>query len=507
MLYAKTRSCALGMAGRLGLLLVVVALLAPRSGWGGPDDTIAPPEALSEIRDELSALVADDEVPSAAVGVAHEGDILWQEAFGWADRDERRPATPHTPYSIASVTKPMTATAIMRLAENGDLDLNAPVDRYLHDTALVERAGSADDATVRRVLDHTSGLPTHYQFFYDDESHSRPPMEESIRRYGVLTFPPGVRHQYSNIGYGVLDQVIRTVADTTYAAFMHDEVFAPLGMEQSTVGLSDRLNADWANRYDANGEPLPFYDFDHRGGSAVFSSVHDLLRFGMLHVGTLRDDQQAILSDDALSAMRERSATTGENAGYGLGWSIRTHEQGAREVYHSGSMGGVRTLLLTVPDEELIVTLLLNGENGSLLNMVREIAHTLLPNDLDTPGQSPPERPASQSAPIGGTWEGRVVTHADQKDVTMHVDDEEMTIRLGEQSTAPVHNVHIDEEGFVHGIVARTIDTDDTNRHPHLLRLLLKPDGDRLYGAVTAISQGSSRPGYALSSYLELERE
>ena len=496
------------MAGRLGLLLVLLTLLVPRSGWSGPDDTIAPPETLSDIRAELSALVSDDEVPSAAVGVAHEGDILWQEAFGWADREDRRPATPHTPYSIASITKPMTATAIMRLAENGDLDLDAPVNRYLHDTALVERAGSADDATVRRVLDHTSGLPTHYHFFYDDESHSRPSMEESIRRYGVLTFPPGARHQYSNIGYGVLEQVIRNAADTTYAAFMREAIFEPLDMEQSTVGLPDRLNADRAIRYGANDEPLPFYDFDHRGASAVFSSVHDLLQFGMLHVDTLQDDQEVILSDDALAAMHERSATTGENSGYGLGWSVRDHEQGAREIYHSGSMGGVRTLLLTIPDEELVVTLLLNGENGEPLDLVREIAHTLLPDDFDAPAsESLPERPASHAAPIGGTWSGDLVTYAGRTDVTMHVDDEGLTIRLGEQPTAPVYNAHTDEEGFVHGIVLRSIDTEDTNRHPHLLRMLLKPDGDRLYGAVTALSQGDARPGYALSSYLELERE
>jgi CubicO group peptidase (beta-lactamase class C family) len=101
--------------------------------------------------------------------------VLWEEGFGWADRANRIPATPHTLYSLASISKPITSTGLMILQERGLLDLDRPIDDYLGDAKLTARVGSAADATVRRVANHTAGLPLHYQFFYADQPHRPPP--------------------------------------------------------------------------------------------------------------------------------------------------------------------------------------------------------------------------------------------------------------------------------------------------------------------------------------------
>src|SRR5947199_6153899 len=156
------------------------------------------------IRDLICARLVEQVLPSLAVAVARDGEILWEEGFGWADRENRIPATEHTLYSLASISKPITATGLMVLKERGKLDLDRPIDDYLGDARLNARVGNAKKATVRRIANHTSGLPLHYHFFYEDEPYRRPPMDETIRRYANLVTAPGERYYYSNLGYGLL---------------------------------------------------------------------------------------------------------------------------------------------------------------------------------------------------------------------------------------------------------------------------------------------------------------
>ncbi|MDQ2743513.1 MAG: beta-lactamase family protein, partial [Chloroflexota bacterium] len=152
-------------------------------------------------------ILVQQSLPSLAIAVAQHGEILWEEGFGWADREAMIPATPHSMYSLASISKPITATALMVLKERGLVDLRRPINEYLGDVCIQGHAGDPADATVLRVASHTSGLPLHHHFFYKDEPYPRPPMGETIRRYGNLVSAPGERYQDSNLGYGILDHL------------------------------------------------------------------------------------------------------------------------------------------------------------------------------------------------------------------------------------------------------------------------------------------------------------
>lgn len=119
---------------------------------------------FDDIRAYISSEMADKSVPSISVAVAQDGKILWEESFGWADREKRIEATPHTMYSMASISKPMTATGLMTLVQAGKIDLEKPVNDYLGNVKLRARVGDASGATVRRVANHTAGLPTNPTF-------------------------------------------------------------------------------------------------------------------------------------------------------------------------------------------------------------------------------------------------------------------------------------------------------------------------------------------------------
>src|SRR5215813_10504490 len=125
----------------------------------------SPATAFDRVREFIKQQLTERRLPSIAVAVARDGQIIWEEAFGWADSEKRIPATAHTMYSLASISKPFTATGLMILKERGRIELDRPINEYLGKAKLHARVGDPAEATVRRVANHTAGLPPHYQHF------------------------------------------------------------------------------------------------------------------------------------------------------------------------------------------------------------------------------------------------------------------------------------------------------------------------------------------------------
>jgi len=349
-----------------------------------------PAEAQFErISADIERKLVEQDLPSLAVAVAKDGRIIWEAGFGWADREKRIPATEHTMYSLASISKPITATGLMTLVEQGLIDLDRPIDDYLGNAKVNGRAFDASSATVRHVAGHQAGLPLHYQFFYEDEPYRRPPMDETIRRYANLVTAPGERFQYSNLGFGILDYVIARVSGKTYPDFMREEVFLPLGLTRTSVDIGAGLENFTATRYAADGTAIPFYDFDHPGGSAVFSSAHDLVRFGMFHLKNHLSDQRPIITDATIDEMTAATGNTGERNGYAIGWSFGRSEKGLRTVRHGGGMGGVSTTLILLPEENAAVVVLGNASSSLTGEIANQILAALVPDMVDPPSEEP----------------------------------------------------------------------------------------------------------------------
>ena len=189
-----------------GLLAVVLVLLCVATVFGSSSLAETPDKnenvgannpQFAHVRAQIESVMLKDQLPSIAVAVAQHGKIIWEQGFGWADREQLRPATPDTLYSLASISKPFTATAIMSLVKQGKMRLEAPANDYLGASKITGLGGDASGATVYRLLNHTSGLPLHWQFFYSNEDYP-PPMEDTILRYGNAINPPGELFQYSN---------------------------------------------------------------------------------------------------------------------------------------------------------------------------------------------------------------------------------------------------------------------------------------------------------------------
>jgi CubicO group peptidase (beta-lactamase class C family) len=446
--------------------------------------------------------------PSVAVAVAKDGRIIWEDAVGLANREKRIAATVNTIYALASISKPITATGLMVLVERGLVDLDEPVNAYLGAAKITGLAANADGATVRRVLSHTAGLPLHSQFFYADRGYSPPPMDETIRRYGNLVFPPGRVSEYSNLGYGIVGYIIERASRQRYAEFMRREVFAPLGLTHTSIDLPAGLEDFVAERYDNSGRPLPFFTFDHVAASSVYSSAHDLIRFAMFHLKNRLADQRPILKEATLDQMHQPVPPSNS----GLGFAVL---EGGSRLGHTGGMPGATTLMVLFPAANVAVVVLANTSTrpaamAQEFSIAQEAAAAAQPGSAAPqlgPAPSPPGTPALVVTPeLAGEWSGTLRTYEGTVPMRLLIDSRgHIQARIADQPATSVTNVTFD-----HGRLAGTFDaripTDDAARWPHNISIGLLLTGGKLAGEVTANST-ADRIYFSLSSYAELTKK
>jgi CubicO group peptidase (beta-lactamase class C family) len=503
----------------------LVGLLASVLAAGGVRAQPAPPAgaplldeaARARLKPRCAASSTPAALPSLAVAVARDGVVLWEAGFGHADLARGVRATPATLYSVASISKPITATAVLRLVDAGRVRLDQPLDDWLP-ARLDGAGGDRAQATVARTLSHTAGIPLHYRFYWTD-APERPNIPRTLARYGRVVFPPGTVYSYSNLGYGFLGELVARAGGTTYERYVRDHVFRPLGMTRSTIGTGAGF-AGRAVRYDAERRPIVDYDFDHRAASAVFTSARELLRFGMFHLGTppRTADGRALgpwappLAAATVARM-QRVETPGDTAsGYALGWFV-DRDHGARRVRHTGGMPGVATVLALYPEHGLAVVVLANQSSALPSRVATEVAAAVLPPDyarqLAERRAAPPSTPPPFAAPAAlvGEWQGTVRTHDGAAlPLVLRVAEGEVRVRLGERPGLwTLLNEPSFRDGVLGGRFVGTIPTRDASQRPHAVVVALRLSGDTLAGWAAAQASTATND-FSLSSYAALGR-
>jgi CubicO group peptidase (beta-lactamase class C family) len=314
-------------------------------------------------------------LPGMSLGVVKGDEIIYLKGFGEAD-DSGREVTPQTPFLIASLTKSFTALAVMQLAEEGKVDLDAPVHRYVPWFQVADPEASAK-ITVRQLLNHTSGLPSLSEGEY--EMLAGPPakddLENTVRglRTVQLTSPPGEVFQYSNVGYATLALVVQTVSGEPYGEYLEQHVYGPLRMHNSFVSQWEAQMSGMATGYRYwFGVPMAYdwsYSHAELGAGFTISSAEDLAHYliAQLNGGRYRGTQ--ILSPEGIAEMHRPNVPSRVSPypieeSYGMGWFVREYASGLRTVEHAGDAPNFHADVVMVPGEQLGVVLLANGRNG-----------------------------------------------------------------------------------------------------------------------------------------------
>jgi CubicO group peptidase (beta-lactamase class C family) len=300
----------------------------------------AEPASLDAAFQIVKDTVTAGDVPGAVALVAHQGKMVREGAFGLCDVENKRPFTPQTICWIASITKPITVAAAMKLVDRGQLGLDDPVEKYLPEFAdQKDKEGRHWPITIRQLMSHTSGIqanpPSRPSFFFAQDWLGREMSEIApLIAKTTLEFQPGSKAQYSNAAPYVLGRIIELRSGKRFHEFVHEAILEPAGLRDSyfIIPASEAERTAVVYR-EMRGERVTFFRFDPGwrvtmtlpdGG--LFSSPREITRFLQVFL----DDDGRVLSHDSVKAM-----LASQIPGWGLGWALE--KDGL--FLHTGSSG------------------------------------------------------------------------------------------------------------------------------------------------------------------------
>ena len=301
-------------------------------------------------------------IPGVQVAVAVNGKLVWSEGFGYADAARQRPVTRETQFRIGSVSKPLTATAVALLYEQGKLDLDAPVQRYV--PTFPEKGYPI---TTRQLGGHLAGI-RHYegQEFFSNRHYATVLDGLKIFQDDSLLFPPGTRFSYSSYAWNLVSAVVEGASGDDFLHYMSAHVFRPLGLTHTAPDRVDSLVPGRTQFYDRDSAGrlhiAPTVDNSYKWAGGVFvSTAEDLVQFGsaLLDPGLLKRETLDLL-------FTSQRTNAGSETGYGIGWFLRTDSSGHRWAFHGGSAVGGTAVLGLDRDSRVVVAILTNLSDAPL---------------------------------------------------------------------------------------------------------------------------------------------
>ncbi|MBK9154314.1 MAG: serine hydrolase [Chloracidobacterium sp.] len=313
-------------------------------------------EVISKV-DEYMALAERIDRFNGAILVARDGKPLVSRGYGMANVEWDIPNSPKTAFRLGSVTKPFTSVAIMILQERGKLSISDPACKYISDCPA-----AWEPITIRHLLTHTSGIPNYTAFPGFLEKRAMMPLgaNELLADYKSkpLDFAPGERNSYSNSGYHLLGVIIEKASGKSYAEFLQENIFGPLGMKQTGYDTHRDVIKWRAAGYRREGDGFvhaPYMDMliPYSAG-ALYSTVGDLLIF-----------DQALLTDKLLTQKSRDEMFTPFKGNYALGWGVGKRFERA-STSHGGAINGFASQFIRFPDDKVTIVVLSNVQGSGV---------------------------------------------------------------------------------------------------------------------------------------------
>lgn len=356
------------------------------------------PDVSSKI-DALFSRWMKENMPGAAVGIIHHGKILHNKGYGLSNIQTKTPITPQTVFDLGSVSKQFTSLAVMLLEQRGNLSYDDPLSKF-----FPEFPPYANKITIRQLMQHTSGLPDYEAAFlregkidkeyprttkragWDYEPTSMDALQ-ILTKQPNLRFPPGDEWEYSNSGYMVLAQVVARAADQRFADFMRENIFKPLGMNQTLVVDDSRPDVqNKAASYTLRKGKFENLDYTPvnwiYGDGNVNSTLEDMLKW----VQAL-DEQKLVEDYTWKAAFSPGELNSGAATGYGFGWYLGP-ALGLQKISHTGSWAGFRNCMVLYPTEHFGIVILSNTaeiDYTERSDLTFKIARLYLSNQMKLP--------------------------------------------------------------------------------------------------------------------------
>ncbi|MCU1285145.1 MAG: beta-lactamase [Acidobacteriales bacterium] len=336
-----------------------------------------PPDTCDSVDRIAKQVLATTTVPSASIAIVKDGKIAYVQAYGDARLDPRTPATPPMRYSIGSISKQFTATAILMLAEQGKLSLDDTVSKFIPNLTR------ANEVTIRQLLSHTSGYQDYWpQDYVPPFMLTQVTADTILDRWArkPLDFDPGTKWQYSNTNFVIAGVIIEKASGTPLLKFLSDKIFSPLGMNTVVNIDQDRLTQTdpvGYMRY-ALGPPRVA---PKEGKGWLFAAGELAMPAQELAKWDIAMLDQKLLKPASYKEMQtEVKLKNGEGTGYGLGISVGT-QSGHRALSHGGEVSGFVSQNVVFPDDHAAVAVLTNQDASTAAGQIaRRISQLLFAN-------------------------------------------------------------------------------------------------------------------------------
>lgn len=361
---------------------LAAALFSATVLWAGSAD-IAPRSDYAAVADALGPFIqrelAEKQLPALSLALVDDQQIVWAQGFGFADPDQKIPATAGTIYRAGSVSKLFTDVGIMQLVERGELDLDAPVTRYLADFRPKNPFGKP--ITLRELMSHRSGLvrepPVGHYF-----DPSEPSLDATVKSLNstTLVYAPGTHTKYSNAGITVAGYVLEHIKATSFAEYMKQAVLDPMGLNDSAFSpepeRAARLAKAYMWTYEGRTFQAPVFQLGIGPAGNLYTSVVDLGHFlSVLFARGLGLHGQVLKPETLEQMWRPQPVRPGEKPEFGLGFRVANFN-GRRLVRHGGAIYGFATELAALPDDKLgVIVVTSKGSSNAIVN---RIAHQAL---------------------------------------------------------------------------------------------------------------------------------
>ncbi len=315
----------------------------------------------SRIQKEMKRL----RVPGVSIGIYHKGKE-WTTGFGVTNVEHPLPVTSETLFQIGSISKTFTGTLLMMLAEQGKVNLDSPVRKYIKDFKLHDES-VAKKVTIRHLLTHTGGWVGDYFNDFGNGDDALAKMVDDIAKLPQIQ-PMGKIWSYNNTGFNIASRVIEVVAKKPYEQALQEMLLDPLGLDMSFLYPSDilftyrfvvghqivkgkvQVARPWAIGRAGNGV----------GG--VVSTVRDLLKYARIHMG----NGNRIIKKKNLEAMRIKQVNAGGRGDMGITWFIRYAER-LKAYAHGGATNGQQAYFFYIPEEDFALAILTNSDDGGII--------------------------------------------------------------------------------------------------------------------------------------------
>jgi len=332
---------------------------------------------VNELDQKIPQLLNDFIVPGAAIAIIENGEIILQKGYGYSNTDNGIKVTKTTGFNIGSISKTIAAWGVIKLVQEGKIDLDAPADKYLTRWHLPDSEFDVKKVTIRRLLSHTAGLSLHGYPGWSPKD-KLPTIEASLNGKNngpgrvEMIMEPGTKWKYSGGGFSILQLIIEEVTGQKFEDYMQKEILDPLGMTQSSYTIDNNILKASSQEHNNFGEVIDFELFTAQAAAGLHTTIIDFTKFAQasLYAHENNKKHQQVLSADYLKQMMEPAPAS--DGRYGLGYQVDSIQGTSMTLRgHGGANTGWHAFLRVNPVTNDGFIMITNGGAGH--NIYRQV--------------------------------------------------------------------------------------------------------------------------------------